>query len=86
VENGLKETKVLHDLLELLARSIQEKTADIVSSQEVALQASAKQLSNEADILMAVLSAAVSSSVSLQNQVVSLPTNHWEVNVNQSRK
>ncbi|KAH7261032.1 uncharacterized protein BKA55DRAFT_504888 [Fusarium redolens] len=82
VENGLKETKVLHDLLELLAHSIQEKTADIVSSQEVALQASAKQLSNEADILMAVLSAAVSSSVSLQNQVV-MPVTILEYYVNQ---
>ncbi|EXM23161.1 hypothetical protein V3481_010309 [Fusarium oxysporum f. sp. vasinfectum] len=69
VESGLKETKVLHDLLELLARSVQEKTADIVSSQEVALQTSTKQLNNEVDILMAVLSAAISSSVSLQNQV-----------------
>ncbi|KAF5704501.1 nuclear membrane fusion kar5 [Fusarium mundagurra] len=70
VESGLKETKVLHDLLELLTRSVQEKTADIVSSQEVALQTSTKQLNSEVDILMAVLGAAVSSSVSLQNQVL----------------
>ncbi|KAF9765739.1 hypothetical protein IL306_001950 [Fusarium sp. DS 682] len=69
VESGLKETKVLHDLLELLARSVQEKTTDIVSSQEVALQTSTRQLNNEANILLAVLNAAVSSSVSLQNQV-----------------
>ncbi|KAF6521978.1 hypothetical protein HZS61_013506 [Fusarium oxysporum f. sp. conglutinans] len=79
VESGLKETKVLHDLLELLARSVQEKTADIVSSQEVALQTSTKQLTNEVDILMAVLSAAISSSVSLQNQVVLAPILEYSV-------
>lgn len=86
MENGLKETKVLHDLLELLTRSFQEKTADIVSSQEVALQTSTKRLNNEVDILMAVLGAAVSSSVSLQNQVVSLLMNHSEVKVDHLRK
>ncbi len=86
MENGLKETKVLHDLLELLTRSVQEKTADIVSSQEVALQTSRKQLHNEVDILMAVMVAAVSSSVSLQNQVVSLLRNHSEVKVDHLRK
>ncbi|KAF4340412.1 nuclear membrane fusion kar5 [Fusarium beomiforme] len=69
VESGLKETKVLHELLELLARSVQEKTTDIVSSQEAALQTSTMQLNNEANILLAVLNAAVSSSVSLHNQV-----------------
>lgn len=86
MENGLKETKVLRDLLELLTRSVQEKTADIVSSQEVALQTSTMQLNNEVDILMAVLGAAVSSSVSLQNQVVSLLMNHSEVKVDHLRK
>lgn len=86
MENGLKETKVLHDLLELLTRSFQEKTADIVSSQEVALHTSTKRLNNEVDILMAVLGAAVSSSVSLQNQVVSLLMNHSEVKVDHLRK
>lgn len=86
MENGLRETKVLHDLLELLTRSVQEKTADIVSSQEVALQTSRKQLNNEVDILMAVMGAAVSSSASLQNQVVSLLRNHSEVKVDHLRK
>lgn len=86
MENGLRETKVLHDLLELLTRSVQEKTAAIVSSQEVALQTSRKQLNNEVDILMAVMGAAVSSSASLQNQVVSLLRNHSEVKVDHLRK
>ncbi|KAF4447529.1 hypothetical protein F53441_8913, partial [Fusarium austroafricanum] len=69
VRNNLKETQVLHELLELLVRSVQEKTADIALSQEVALQTSTKQLNNEVEILMAVLNTAVSSSVSLQSQV-----------------
>ncbi|KAM0562832.1 hypothetical protein ACHAPJ_001672 [Fusarium lateritium] len=69
VQSSLKETKTLHDLLELLVRSAQENAAEIVSSHEVALRTSTKKLNDEVDVLMNVLVAAMTSSVSLQSQM-----------------
>ncbi|KAF5025584.1 hypothetical protein F66182_2328 [Fusarium sp. NRRL 66182] len=69
VNSGLEESKVLLDLLGFLVRSVQDNTAEITSSHQVALQTSTKQLNSEVDILMTVLTAAVTSSVSLQGQM-----------------
>lgn len=71
MQNSLKDTQALHDLLELLILSVQEKTANMASSYEVALQTSTEKLNNEVEVLMTALSVAVGSSVTLRNQMVS---------------
>ncbi|KAM0223956.1 hypothetical protein ACHAQD_003035 [Fusarium lateritium] len=69
VQSSLKDIQALHDLLELLILSVQEKTADIASSYEVALQTSTGKLNNEVEVLMTALGVAVGSSVTLRNQM-----------------
>lgn len=71
MQTSLKDTQALHDLLELLILSVQEKTADMASSYEVALQTSTEKLNNEVEVLMTALGVAVGSSVTLRNQMVS---------------
>lgn len=71
MQNSLKDTQALHDLLELLILSVQEKTANMASSYEVALQTSTERLNNEVEVLITALSVAVGSSVTLRNQMVS---------------
>jgi hypothetical protein len=71
VQSSLKDTQALHDILGLLILSVQEKTADIALSYEVALQTSTEKLNNEVEVLMTALSVAVGSSVTLRNQMVS---------------
>jgi hypothetical protein len=71
VQSSLKDTQALHDLLGLLILSVQEKTADMASSYEVALQTTTEKLNNEVEVLMTALSVAVGSSVTLRNQMVS---------------
>ncbi|KAH7239182.1 hypothetical protein BKA59DRAFT_532004 [Fusarium tricinctum] len=69
VQSSLKDTQALHDLLGLLILSVQEKTADMASSYEVALQTTTEKLNNEVEVLMTALSVAVGSSVTLRNHM-----------------
>jgi predicted nucleic acid-binding Zn ribbon protein len=68
VTSGLDEAQALHDLLEILVRAVQEKTADIATSQEIALRTSTEKWNDEVGALMTALTAVVTTSL---NQMVS---------------
>lgn len=64
----MKEAQALHDLLDILVRTVQDQTTDIATSQEVALRTNTEKWNNEVGGLMTALTAVITSSL---NQIVS---------------
>ncbi|GKU03253.1 nuclear membrane fusion protein kar5 [Fusarium langsethiae] len=63
VTSGLEEAQALHDLLEILVRAVQKNTADITTSQEVALRTSTEKWNDEVGVLVTALTAVVATSL-----------------------
>ncbi|CAF3627046.1 unnamed protein product [Fusarium graminearum] len=63
VTSGLEEAQALHDLLAILVRALQENTADITTSQEVALRTSTDKWNTEIGGLVTGLTAMVATSL-----------------------
>lgn len=61
--SGLEEAQALHDLLAILVRALQENTADITTSQEVALRTSTDKWNTEIGGLVTGLTAMVATSL-----------------------
>lgn len=61
--SGLEEAQALHDLLAILVRTLQENTADITTSQEVALRTSTDKWNTEIGGLVTGLTAMVATSL-----------------------
>lgn len=61
--SGLEEAQALHDLLEILVRAVQTNTADITTSQEVALRTNTEKWNDEIGGLVTALTAVVATSL-----------------------
>lgn len=55
----------------MMIRTTKESAADIVSSHETALEVATQRANSEVDVFVTALTAAMASSVSLQDQMVS---------------
>ncbi|KAI8687346.1 hypothetical protein NCS56_00307100 [Fusarium sp. Ph1] len=69
VRSGLEDARSLHQLITMLIRTTKESAADIASSHETALEVATQKASSEVDVFVTVLTAAMASSVSLQDQM-----------------
>ncbi|KAF7553206.1 hypothetical protein G7Z17_g3788 [Cylindrodendrum hubeiense] len=69
VKGGLDDARVLQQILAVLLRTTTDATAEAAASHETALQTVTQNANHEIEVLMTVLAAAVSSSLSLQNQM-----------------
>lgn len=71
VKGGLEDARGLQRILAVLLRTTTDATAEVAAAHEIALETATQNANQEIEALMTVLAAAVSSSLSLQNQMVS---------------
>lgn len=70
IHEGVDSAASLQTLLNAMIRDVLKGHADVVSAHEDSLQVMSSSTESEMDIFMAVIAAAVSSTTSLQNQIV----------------
>lgn len=71
LEAGLEDANALRHLLSELLVEVLDKSTTIAASQEYALQVATVKTTQELGIVMTTLAAAISSSTSLQSEIVS---------------
>lgn len=71
VKGGLEDARGLQRILAVLLRTTMDATAEVAAAHEIALETATQNANQEIETLMTVLAATVSSSLSLQNQMVS---------------
>ncbi|KAJ4192600.1 hypothetical protein NW755_003747 [Fusarium falciforme] len=69
VRSGLEDARSLHQLITMLVRTTKESAVDIASSHETALEVATQRANSEVDVFVTALTAAMASSVSLQDQM-----------------
>lgn len=71
LHRGFSDARDLQDLLSTMLQTITQNTDDITEAQATALQLVRKQASDEADLVMSSLTAAIASAGSLHRELVS---------------
>lgn len=70
INDGLGQAEILRQLLEVMLKTVLDSNSQVALAQEQSLELVTKKANDELSVLMTVISSAVASSATLQNQIV----------------